>query len=222
MKFKNFTSDVPVEQAENFVPQLMESMLQALKQKCQATDQDRLRLSFHHDSLKTPVWIEFSTPAELTSQKLIDKIQQVQQSNEEFHFSDGRVVVHMTHVTPPRGSGHTNKNKRVMVDQFVTQKRSIVQINNDEDQMCLARAIVVARTYANKVDTPEWKKLWKSIRQSDRAKQRNEAEVLLKQAALPRDQGCGLPKMQELQQVLAPEYTLKVHPQEIRGTLLFR
>mgnify|MGYP003347101480 CR=1 FL=1 len=88
--------------------------------------------------------------------------------------------------------------------------------------MCLARAIVVVRTHADKIHTPEWKKLWKNIRQSDRAKQRNEAEVLLKQAALPRDQGCGVAEMQKIQQVLAPEYTLKVHPQEIRGTLMFR
>ena len=84
--------------------------------------------------------------------------------NRPYYFWDGRAVVHMTHVTPPRGSGHTNKNKRVMTDQFRTQKGRIVQIKNDQDEMCLARAIVVARTHANKVDTPEWKKSWESIR----------------------------------------------------------
>ena len=37
-----------------------------------------------------------------------------------------------------------------------------------------------------------------------------------------RDQACGLPEVQKFQHVLAPEYTLKVHPQEIRGTMMFQ
>ena len=86
---------MPVDQAEPFVHQLIESMLKTLKQKCQAADQDRLGLSLNNNSLKKPVWIEFAIPAELTPQKLIDKLEHIQQSNDEFNLSDGRAVVHM-------------------------------------------------------------------------------------------------------------------------------
>jgi len=109
-----------------------------------------------------------------------------------------------------------------MVNGFRSIKRSLVQINNPQDQMCLVRAIVVGRTYADKNDTSEWKRVWANIRKSNRAKQRSEAELLLQQAGISKDTPCGIPEMQKLQDVLAPRYTLKVHPPEVRGPLLFR
>ena len=63
--------------------------------------------------------------------------------------------------------------------------------------MCLARAIIVGQTYANKNDTAEWKRAWKAIRQSDRAKQRSEAELLLQQALISKDTPCGIPEIQQ-------------------------
>ena len=39
-EIQELTSEMPVDQAELFVHQLMESTLQALKQKCQVADHD--------------------------------------------------------------------------------------------------------------------------------------------------------------------------------------
>ena len=47
-------------------------------------------------------------------------------------------------------------------------------------------------------------------------------KLLLQQAMIAQDTPCGIPEMQKLQDVLAPRYTLKVYPQEVRGPLLFR
>ncbi|KAL3859851.1 hypothetical protein ACJMK2_010040 [Sinanodonta woodiana] len=104
-KFKDFKANVPLENTEGFITELWDSVLTSLKQQCQAKDDDRLRLSIHHDSLKSPVWIEFSSPSELTPSKVIDTIQHVQQSNDKFHITDGKATSFMTHVSLPHGTG---------------------------------------------------------------------------------------------------------------------
>ena len=192
-------------------------MLTTLKRQCHDKDDDRLRLSIEHDALKSPVWIEFSSPEELTAFKVIDKIQHVQRSNDQFGITDVKATLSMTHVSPSQGTG---RKKVSMVDVFSSIKRSLVQINNPQDQMCLVRAIVVGRTYADK-NMSEWKRAWENIRKSNRAKQRNGAELLLQQASLSKDTSRGIPEMQKLQAILAPRYTLKVNPPEVRGPLFF-
>jgi hypothetical protein len=101
VKFKDFKSYVPLEKAERFITDVWDSLLTTLKRQCQAKEDDRLRLSIHHDSLKSPVWIEFSSPSEWTPSKIIDKIQHVQQSNDKFHITDGKATLFMTHVSLP-------------------------------------------------------------------------------------------------------------------------
>ena len=64
-------------------------------------------------------------------------------------------------------------------------KRSIIQINNTKDVMCLARDVVVGKYNAEKDDSETWKKSWKNIRQSDRPMQTREAQKLLDQAKIP-------------------------------------
>ena len=105
VKFKDFKSDVPLEKAEGFITDVWDSLLTTLKRQCQAKEDDRLRLSIHHDNLKSPVWIEFSSPSELTPSKIMDKIQHVQQSNDKFHITDGKATLYVTHVSLPQGTG---------------------------------------------------------------------------------------------------------------------
>ena len=52
-------------------------------------------------------------------------------------------------------------------DNMSINKRSIIQINNTKDVMCLARAVVVGKYNADKEESETWKKSWKNIRQSD-------------------------------------------------------
>ena len=115
VKFKDFKSNVPLEKAKSFITELWDSLLTTLKRQCHAKDDDRLRLSIEHDALKSPVWIEFSSPEELTAFKVIDKIQHVQQSNDQFDITDGKATLSMTHVSPPQGTG---RKKVSMVNNF--------------------------------------------------------------------------------------------------------
>jgi hypothetical protein len=46
--------------------------------------QDEQRVNIDHPSLDSPMWIEFTRSKNLTEEKILDKIQAVQQSKREF------------------------------------------------------------------------------------------------------------------------------------------
>ena len=90
-------------------------------------------------------------------------------------------------------------------------KRSIIQINNTKDVMCMARALVVAKCNADKDDSESLKKNWVQLRKSDRPMQTREAMKLLDQAKIPHTKSCGIEEYKKIQSVLAPKYLIKVH-----------
>ena len=91
------------------------------------------------------------------------------------------------HVNYPQGrGGNQMKHLQGNRETFKNDKRSIVRIWN-EDTICLARAIVVARCHAQKPDIKDskeydtWKQKWDRITRRDilSKKQRNEAVELM-------------------------------------------
>ena len=119
-------------------------------------------------------------------------------------------------------SDHLTKKKEDEDDKnFRKMKRSIVEINNATDSMCLARAIVVGRCHANRTDTQAWKKKWSYIRKSERPEQEKQARALLHEAGISPECACGPSEWGKLQAILRPEYQLKIYSQEINGPILF-
>ncbi|XP_061166278.1 uncharacterized protein LOC133175177 [Saccostrea echinata] len=121
----------------------------------------------------------------------------------------------MFHVKYPQGSGGNN-SKHLMInkDTFLKGKKSIVQIDNPWDKMCLARAIVITRLHSEKPENPdlEWEKRWKRMRVGDVRSndQKNQAKALMEQAGCDIHQSCGPEEWGKLQQVLYPQYRLKI------------
>ena len=100
-------------------------------------------------------------------------------------------------------------------------KRSIIQINNTKDVMCMARAVVVGKCNADKEETGSWKKNWHTMRQSNQPMQTREAMKLLDQAKIPHTKPCGIEEYKKIQSVLAPKYLIKVHSQYPKDGLIF-
>ena len=100
-------------------------------------------------------------------------------------------------------------------------KKSIIQINNTKDVMCMARAVVVAKYNADKEESESWKKNWKNIRQSDRPMQTREAMTSLDRAKIPHTKSCGIEEYKKIQSVLAPKYLIKAHSQYPKDGLIF-
>jgi hypothetical protein len=68
---------------------LFRDILKNVKQKMEASPNDYLRVNINHPSLDSPVWIEFTQSKNLDEEKILQKIEGVQQSKKEFLMTDG-------------------------------------------------------------------------------------------------------------------------------------
>lgn len=123
---------------------------------CQADDQ--VRVSVAHPGLKSPAWIPFRKWATLTASDILNPVARILQSNEQFRL-DERMSLHVCHVRVPqgdgRGRGHLKRRDSLSLEDYLKRKKAIVVIKNKDD-LCFQRAIVIAKHYANKTNTPEW------------------------------------------------------------------
>ena len=206
VSFKRF-EDLPPHQMDA----LFDDVSQQIKQKLNAEPSDMIRLQYntiqyntiYHPSLDMEIHIPFMCAEQLEGTVLLDQMEKVLQSNAEFKLNDGLLTLDITHTKPPRGSGKpkymsTELNSKV----FAQKKRSIIQINNTEDSLCFARAIVVGMCYSERENTETWNKRWHYIRQSNRPLQKTEAEKLLKEAGVSPTQPVGIDKYRQIQTFL--------------------
>jgi hypothetical protein len=105
---------------------------------------DYIRLNINHPSLDSPVWVEFTQSKNLNEDKILQKVEGVQQSKKEFLITDGATELDIFHIKYPQGSGGA-KRKHLHLDKenFKKSKRAIIQIVNPWDSLCLPRALVV-------------------------------------------------------------------------------
>ena len=96
-----------------------------------------------------------------------------------------------------------------------------MQINNANDVMCMARAVVVGKCHADKNESETWKKEWNLMRRSNRPLHTREAKKLLDQANISHDTVCGIEEYKKIQAVLVPGYLIKVHSQHPKDGLIF-
>ena len=170
-----------------FIRRLFRDVIKNVKAKMETLPNDYLRINIRHPSLDSDIWVEFTQAKNLTEEKILNKIEAVQQSKKEFLLTDGATELDIFHVKYPEGSGG-NKKKHLHVDKekFKKSKRAIVQIDNPWDSLCLPRAIVVTRLHAQKpeVPDPEFDRKWKRMRQGDKdgVDQKQQAVALMEQA----------------------------------------
>jgi hypothetical protein len=151
----------------------------------------------------------------LDEDKILGKIEGVQQSKKEFLLTDGATELDFFHVKYPEGSGGA-KMKHLHLDKenFKESKRAILQIHNPWDSLCLPRAIVVTRLHAQKpkVPDPDFDKKWIRMRKGDHDSldQKRQALAMMEEAGCDTSKPCGPEEWSKLQQALAPDYRLKI------------
>jgi hypothetical protein len=197
------------------IRRLFRDILQNVKRKMQTQSNDYLRVNIDHPSLDSPLWIEFTQAKNLTEQKILNKIEAVQQSKKEFLSTDWGTQLDFFHVKYPEGRGCTKfKHLHLNKEKFKKKKQAIVQIHNPWDYLCLPRAIVVTRLHAQKPKVPdlEWEEKWLQMRKGDAQAlgQKRQALALMESAGCDTTQPCGPEEWSKLQHVLAPEFRLKI------------
>lgn len=131
----------------------------------------------------------------------LDLVASVTQSNESFQL-DESFIVKCTYVDVPTGSGAAKKNKPRSKPLNVLGKRSFVSIRNDNDNLCLPRALVVGEAHVklSKDARPEAKKMFSRVRDGRRSLQRQLAIKLVRDAnvRVPLE-GCGYNEIDKFQ-----------------------
>ena len=138
---------------------LFDVVSQQIKQKLNAEPSDMIRLSINHPSLDMGIHIPFMCAEQLEGTVLLDQMEKVLQSNTEFKLNDGLLTLDITHTKPPGGSGKSKYMSSELDSKvFAQKKRSVIQIDNTEDSLCFARAIVVGMCYSERENAETWNK----------------------------------------------------------------
>ena len=156
---------------------------------------DQVRFVLRSDQLDTPISLPFLPVEQLTTERVFSQIERVIQSNQDFRLND-TVTIDIIHVETPQGSGKSNlKRTTLNVREYLKKKGSIITINND-DNLCLARALVVA--VAKIENDPKYRQ----IKQSNKHVQLERALQLHQAANVPMG-SCGMEEVKLFQQYLA-------------------
>ena len=116
--------------------------------------QDQVRFLLHSNQLDKPIHFPFMTADRLTSERILAEFEHVIQSNQEFRLND-TVEINLIHVSMPIG-GKRSKRSEVNLEKHLKKRKSIIRIQN-EDDLCMARALVVAKA---KLDNdPQYKSI---------------------------------------------------------------
>lgn len=209
--FEDLTKRYEPERLPSLVPRIVDNVLDDIKTQASVRPTDRVRLSINHPALKTEIWVPFISPDYLTARVVLQEVERVQQSNTQLSLFDGKTTLSWIHVSIPHGGGrhtHLTTDRKT----FSKKKRSVVCIQN-EDNNCLARAIVAARFYASRSNESgkEWRKKWWAFYRPASVQQTNEALALLQAAGIPEGTTCGPTEWALCQQALYPHYKLQIY-----------
>ncbi len=160
---------------------------------------DLIRFVLRSEQLDKPISLPFMPISRLTPERVFSQIERVVQSHQDFRL-DESVIVDIVHVEMPQGSGK-RKRDNIDLESYLESKRSVVRIRN-KDNLCLARALVVAIANVDK------DKRYKILANHRKPAQEKAARELHQEAGVPFGP-CGIPEVKQFQKHL-PEYEINI------------
>ena len=191
IRFKNTLSELDLIESYERTQAIFEHLLHDVTQDMNV--QDQVRFVLRSEQLDTPISMPFMSVEQLTPEKVFSQIERVVQSNRDFRLND-TVVVDIIHVEAPQGSGRS-KRTTLNIREYLHKKGSVVTIKNN-DNLCLARALVVA--VAKIENAPNYRTL---IHPKKSGTQEKKARELHTAANVPLGP-CGIPEVEMFQKYL--------------------
>ena len=190
IRFNNVVSQLDLIESYQRTQAIFEHLLNNVTEGM--NDQDQVRFVLRSDQLDTPISMPFMPVEQLSTERVFSQIERVIQSNRDFRLND-TVTIDIIHVEAPQGSGRSKRNV-LNIKDFLHKKKSIITIQNN-DNLCLARALVVAIAKIEK--DPHYKDLMKPGRRT----QEKKARELHEAANVPLGP-CGIPEVELFQKYL--------------------
>ena len=208
IRFNNVVSELDLIESYQRTEAIFEHLLNDVT--AGMNDQDQVRFVLRSTQLDTPISMPFMPVAQLTPERVFSQIERVIQSNRDFRLND-TVTVDIVHVEAPQGSGRSRRTI-LNIEEFLHKKKSIITITNNDD-LCLARALVVAIAKIEKDPS------YKYIVDSRRTAQEKKARELHELARVPLGP-CGLPEVELFQKYLT-EYELNVFSTAHNNSIIY-
>ena len=184
IRFNNVLSELDLIESYERTFAIFEHLLNDVTRDMNGKDQ--VRFVLRSDQLDTPISLPFMAAEQLTTERVFSQIERVIQSNRDFRLND-TVTIDMIHVEAPQGSGRS-KRTTLNIREYLHKKGSVITIKNN-DNLCLARALVVA--IAKIENDPNYK----DLRDSKKRVQQNKAIALHERANVPFGP-CGLAEVE--------------------------
>ena len=173
---------------------------------------DQVRFILRSEQLDSPISLPFMELERLTTERVFSQIERVIQSNQDFRLND-TLTIDINHVASPQGSGKSGVKRNLpLIRDHLKSQKSIICIENFDD-ICLARALVVAIAKIEK--DPKYKQ----IRNSNSPVQRERAFDLHKAAKVPLGP-CGLNEVKLFQNYLT-SYQIIVISGDNNNTIIY-
>lgn len=176
----------------------LDSILQQLvHDNSRSTDQ--VGLTITNDKHDRPIFISFRPASQISSVIVMNEFEKVLQSNNTF-MSDEPLKVQVTKIEMPRGKGKSIKYLTMRFEEFCKRKtKSILTVQN-YDNLCLPRALVLGKAYANRKQNPSY---YRAMKRKDRDNSKKEAEKLCREAdVVIGEKGAGIEEVQLFQNYL--------------------
>ena len=211
------------------ITQVLDAAIQDVARGMQPNDM--IRFYMNSEAWKNAINMPYMQVNELTGQRVLQEFMKTDQSNGNTGLEGQGVVMDIVRTIMPRpGAGcsmYGSCRKRIFLElvSWLDAKRCSIDINN-QDQMCLARSIVVAIAhwqYANQAsNTPEEKAQKKAllaekkrIQNGQRDYQRVKALELCHRANVDPNRPCGIPEAALFQDILQHSgYRLMIYSAE--------
>ena len=170
--------DVPFHRAHDTIISVLDHIRTTVLQPFRPTD--RVRLSIESSSLKLgiPVWTPLTELSQLTTTRWMMEVEKVLNSQESFVF-DGSFKIRVDVASPPGGS--CRLDVPIQMAKFLAKKQCVISVKN-EDDICMARALVIAKAIADYGSTTAHPVM--DLRRGIKA-QRKAAQILVLRAQLP-------------------------------------
>ena len=139
VRFNNVLSDLDLIESYERTQAIFEHLLNDVTRDM--NEKDQVRFVLRSEQLDTPISLPFMPAEQLTPEKVFSQIERVIQSNRDFRLND-TVTIDIIHVEAPQGSGRS-KRTTLNISEYLHKKGSVITIKNN-DNLCLARALVVA------------------------------------------------------------------------------
>ena len=208
--FNNVLDDVDLLESRERTYGIFDRLIKDVTKGMNPNDQVRFVLS--SKQLQSPISIPFCSLEKLTIEKVLSHVEKVIQSNEEFRLNT-TVNIDLIRVEMPQGSGRRLKRTTLNIRDHLKKKKSVIPIINNNDNLCLACALVVS--IARIENDPRYDR----ITRPDSCVQRERAFDLHEAANVPLGP-CGLREVRLFQQYLV-NYQIIVVSGDQNNTIIY-